>query len=113
MFPLVCLLLYLVHVVYVFIYCLFNKDINPLLLRGFSVYISNSTNKEDGVLCFRDSHFTEATIPNPLNVTCPIHGRYVIYYNNRTPPWLPKGYYRSAFIRLCEVEVYGKKPDIS
>ena len=30
---------------------------------GFSVYISNTTNKEDGVLCFRDTNYTKATIP--------------------------------------------------
>lgn len=31
---------------------------------GFSVYVSNTTSKEDGVLCFRDTIYTSTTIPN-------------------------------------------------
>ena len=55
------------------------------------MYISNTTDKEDGVLCFRDTNFTRATIPNPVNITCLSHGRNVIYYNNRTHPPYPGG----------------------
>ena len=101
-----------VNDVYDLIYCSLNKDVRPKFFLGFSVYISNSTKKEDGVLCFRDTNFTRATIPNPVNITCPYHGRYVIYYNNRTHPPYPERYSEYAWIALCEVQVYGKKSDL-
>ena len=84
---------------------------NPYTERflGYSVYISNTTKKEDGVLCFRDTIYTRATIPNPTNITCQHHGRYVIYHNDRTNPPYPEGYHTNAFTELCELEVHGKK----
>ena len=74
---------------------------------GFSIYISNTTNKQDAVLCFKDTIYTRATIPNPVNIECLHHGRYVIYYNNRTHKPSPYGYSLYAYSDLCEVEVYG------
>lgn len=75
---------------------------------GFSVYESNTTSKEDGVLCFRDTIYTRTTIPNQMNITCVTHGRYVIYFNNRTSLLYPSDYSQHAYTELCEVEVYGK-----
>ncbi|XP_056003430.1 uncharacterized protein LOC130049610 [Ostrea edulis] len=79
---------------------------NPYTARflGFSVYISTTTNKDDGVLCFEDTLYTKATIPNPTNITCARHGRYVIYYNERNAQ-SPAEYSANAFNELCEFEV--------
>ena len=79
---------------------------------GFSVYISNTTSRDNGLLCFKDTKYTNATIPNPVNINCPYHGRYVIYYNNRTHPPYPEWYSEYAYNELCELEVHGKKSKI-
>ncbi|XP_062571489.1 multiple epidermal growth factor-like domains protein 10 isoform X3 [Saccostrea cucullata] len=75
---------------------------------GFSVYISNTTNKDEGILCFKDTKYTRATIPDIVTKECVTHGRYVIYYNERlSRANNPHGYSEWAFSELCELEVYG------
>ncbi|XP_062610352.1 cell death abnormality protein 1-like, partial [Saccostrea cucullata] len=75
---------------------------------GFYVYISNTTKREDGHLCFHDKNYTTATIPAIANITCPFHGQYVIYYNERpVKDSYTTGHSLNAIIELCEVEVYG------
>lgn len=76
---------------------------------GFSVYISNTSSRFEGLLCFKDTNFTKDTIPAVFTTICPVHGQYVIYYNERLPEvTYPKEYSIYAEINLCEVEVYGK-----
>ncbi|XP_065923424.1 uncharacterized protein [Magallana gigas] len=74
---------------------------------GFSVYISNTTEGKDFVLCFKDTTFNDTTIPAVLTLNCTTQGRYVAYYNNRTATNLPSFYSEYAFSELCEFEVYG------
>ena len=107
------LLLQILYIEHLFLW--YFKGINNILTAvflGFSVYISNTTDKENGVLCFRDTTYTKSTIPNPVNVTCPYHGRYVIYFNNRTHHPYPTDYSLHAASDLCEVQVYGKPINI-
>nr|XP_022305250.1 proprotein convertase subtilisin/kexin type 5-like isoform X2 [Crassostrea virginica] len=75
---------------------------------GFSVYVSNTTDKSEGSLCFKDTSYTVNTIPPVINITCPMHGQYVIYYNERLS-WtsFPSDEYRYAHNDLCEFEIYG------
>lgn len=76
---------------------------------GFSVFVSNTTNKEDGTLCFHDNEiFNRSTIPAVLKLNCEIQGRYVIYFNQRSA-MQPSYYSPEAYVELCELEVYGEK----
>ncbi|XP_061165609.1 multiple epidermal growth factor-like domains protein 10 [Saccostrea echinata] len=75
---------------------------------GFSVYISNTTDRNGGISCFNDTNYTKFTIPDHVNISCPTYGQYVIYYNERLQGVsYPDDYYPYAFVELCEVEVYG------
>lgn len=50
---------------------------------GFSLYISNTTDRLEGVRCFHESKYTIHTIPDHMSIYCPHSGQYVIYYNER------------------------------
>lgn len=72
------------------------------------MYVSNTTSRLQGILCFKDTNFTGSTIPAVFNTTCTLHGQYVIYYNERLKDVkYPEGYSEFAESDLCEVEVYG------
>ena len=76
---------------------------------GFSVYVSNTTDRLEGKLCFKDTIYNTSTIPSVFNTTCRVRGQYVIYYNERlTNVTYPEDYHEYAFNEICELEVYGK-----
>ncbi|XP_065922546.1 receptor-type tyrosine-protein phosphatase epsilon [Magallana gigas] len=73
---------------------------------GFSLYVSNTTNRHMGHLCYKDG---PQLPPLDFNTNCITHGRYVIFYNERIPgTTYPIGYEVSpVFTELCEVTVTG------
>lgn len=75
---------------------------------GFSLYVSNTTDRHRGYLCYKDG----LELPSlDFNTNCITHGRYVIFYNERLPTHTtyPKSYEtRSVYTELCEVTVLGK-----
>lgn len=56
---------------------------------GFSVYVSNTTKKNDGILCFKDNFYTTATILNPMSITCSKTLAEEQLYITTTEPTLP------------------------
>lgn len=75
---------------------------------GFYVYVSNTTNRNEGHICFHDNgYFNISTIPPVLTLNCSLHGKYVIYYNERISGQ-PSYYSPFSEINLCEFEIYGK-----
>lgn len=73
------------------------------------MYVSNTSSRSEGALRFKDSKFTLDTISAVFTTICPVHGQYVIYYNERlSEVTYPKEYSKYVETILCEVEVYGK-----
>eukprot|EP00105_Crassostrea_gigas_P046560 XP_019930708.1 PREDICTED: uncharacterized protein LOC105347850 [Crassostrea gigas] len=77
-------------------------------MAGFFLYVSNTTSKTDGYLCSHEIQTVAGTPSEDQRINCSVHGRYVIYYNERRPDVDYPSYYSGfAYSELCEVEVYG------
>ncbi|XP_056019837.1 multiple epidermal growth factor-like domains protein 11 [Ostrea edulis] len=75
---------------------------------GFSLYISNTTIKENGYLCYKNGQ----ELPTlDFSTTCVKHGRYVIFYNERLDGTAYSTGYETniVYTELCEVNVTGCK----
>lgn len=75
-------------------------------MAGFSIYVSNTTSKDQGHLCYKDQSIGVPSVDQKIN--CSINGHYVVYYNERSPYNNPSYLSRYAYNELCEVEVYGE-----
>ncbi|XP_052686889.1 multiple epidermal growth factor-like domains protein 10 [Crassostrea angulata] len=73
---------------------------------GFSLYVSNTTDRNDGFLCYNNG---PELPPLDFNTNCLTYGQYVIFYNERVNgTTYPLGYeINSVFTELCEVTVTG------
>nr|XP_022311762.1 receptor-type tyrosine-protein phosphatase epsilon-like isoform X1 [Crassostrea virginica] len=72
---------------------------------GFSLYISNTGDRESSSLCYTDG---PELPPLKFTTTCTLSGRYVIFYNERLDGvTYPAGYEVLVHTELCEVTVNG------
>lgn len=78
----------------------------------FSLYVSNTTDRHSGYLCYKDGPVLP---PLDFNTNCITHGRYIIFYNERLL-WAnyPIDYEVSPVVmELCEVIVTGTLSKVS
>lgn len=75
-------------------------------MAGFKIFVSDTKDWWGDHNCF---HHSDLTAPSSvMDVTCPAHGRYVTFYNERNATDVyPLTYSKFAYIQLCELEVLG------
>lgn len=74
-------------------------------MADFSLYISNTTSKNEAHLCYKDQTRGNPSVDQRVN--CSMYGRFVIYFNERSQNNNPSYLSQFAYNELCELEVYG------
>nr|XP_022304924.1 multiple epidermal growth factor-like domains protein 11 isoform X2 [Crassostrea virginica] len=76
---------------------------------GFSIYVSNTTEKLDGILFFKEHLYNTSTLTSPgWDIGMETHGQYVFYYNERLKgKTYPDDYSTYAYNDICELKVMG------
>lgn len=64
------------------------------------MYVSNTTDREDGSSCIYDYGYNEGAYHPNKTLICRYLGRYVIFYSGNRA--------KNNILDLCEVEVFGK-----
>lgn len=70
-------------------------------MAGFFLYVSNTTDKEDGHMCFHEIQTVPGTPFEDQTINCSVLGRYVIYYNERRPGVKYPSYYSHMPLMNC------------
>ncbi|XP_021357543.1 cell death abnormality protein 1-like [Mizuhopecten yessoensis] len=91
------------------------RQLYPFRLSGFYLYVSNTTDVDNlqytGHLCYHDDTKDPDLPLFNQSRSCPVDGKYVIFYNRRPADNGPKShlYYSTtdAVVELCEVQVFG------
>ncbi|OWF48445.1 Multiple epidermal growth factor-like domains protein 10 [Mizuhopecten yessoensis] len=91
------------------------RQLYPYRLSGFYLYVSYTTAEDNlqntGYLCYHDDTKDPELPSFNQSRSCPVDGRYVIFYNRRPadngPKHVPYNSTTDAVVELCEVQVFG------
>lgn len=87
-------------------------------LLGFSLIVSNTTDRNKGVVCYKDTHHTKSTIPPSFDIRCPVIGRYDTTTNDSLDQHTQRDtasmhsllYVRSKFMLILSLVVLNRNP---
>lgn len=58
----------------------YGSNIIPPFL-GSSIHVSNTTNRLDGTLCYKDNNFTLDNLPAFISTPCRLNGKYIMLHS--------------------------------
>ncbi|OWF40811.1 Fucolectin-6 [Mizuhopecten yessoensis] len=76
---------------------------------GYQIFVSNTTDLNNGQLCYEDASTTVAEVATVKSHQCQHVAQYVTIYNYRNTPTKRYHWYSTyAILELCEVLVFGE-----